>query len=213
MRALAKCPICGHENERICFTEWGIGVVEDYYTCRKCSYAEKMAYSPYLIAVRKGYPKKYKNKVKERDIKVLSKKDYCHIIEERDYKLLPFRIIDKIKSLIKRSDNMSNKLVKLFEDVDIYISADTKTKLEQIDKKDLAKYISVCNAFCMLSFAKQNTFTQTEILTTMRNAIGDDKFASEFMKVFSETGSEDTEKLICKMFNEMKECDASEQTK
>ena len=72
MRALAKCPICGHENERICFTEWGIGVVEDYYTCRKCSYAEKMAYSPYLIAVRKGYPKKYKNKVKERDIKVLS---------------------------------------------------------------------------------------------------------------------------------------------
>lgn len=108
---------------------------------------------------------------------------------------------------------MSNKLVKLFEDVDIYISADTKTKLEQIDKKDLAKYISVCNALCMLSFAKQNAFMQTEILTTMRNAIGDDKFASEFMKVFCETGSEDTEKLICKMFDEMKECDASEQTK
>ena len=104
MKALAKCPICGHENERICFTEWGIGVVEDYYACRKCSYAEKMAYSDYLIVIRKGYPKKYKNKVKERDIKVLSKKDYCHIIEERDYKLLPFRIIDRIKSLIVRSN-------------------------------------------------------------------------------------------------------------
>jgi len=102
MVEIEKCPICGHENERICFTEWGIGVVEDYYTCRKCSYAEKMVYSPYLIAVRKGYPKKYKNKVKERDIKVLSKKDYCHIIEERDYKLLPFRIIDKIRSLTKK---------------------------------------------------------------------------------------------------------------
>ena len=101
MVEIEKCPICGHENERMYFTE-SIGVVEDYYTCRKCSYAEKMTYSPYLIAVRKGYPKKYKNKVKERDIKVLSKKDYCHIIEERDYKLLPFRIIDKIRSLTKK---------------------------------------------------------------------------------------------------------------
>ena len=108
---------------------------------------------------------------------------------------------------------MSNKLVKLFEDVDIYISADTKTKLEQIDKKDLAKYILVCNALCMLSFSKQNAFVQTELLTIMRNAIVDDKSASKFMKAFYETGSEDTEKSICKLFNEMKECDASEQTK
>lgn len=101
MVEIEKCPICGHENERMYFME-SIGVVEDYYTCRKCSYAEKMAYSPYLIAVRKGYPRKYKSKIKERNIKVLSKKDYCHIIEERDYKLLPFRIIDKIRSLTKK---------------------------------------------------------------------------------------------------------------
>lgn len=49
-----KCPVCGESNERVVFSEAGIGTVEEYYNCDQCGYAEAMSYSPTVIFFRHG---------------------------------------------------------------------------------------------------------------------------------------------------------------
>ena len=41
------CPICGHELRHEQYTEFGIGVVEEYNNCSNCNYSYEYAYGNY----------------------------------------------------------------------------------------------------------------------------------------------------------------------
>ena len=76
----SKCPVCGTENTRAYITEFGIGMVEDYYTCDNCIYFNIMAYCRPIEGISQKFAKKYENEIKELDIEVMSDEDYSHII-------------------------------------------------------------------------------------------------------------------------------------
>ena len=70
MTYMQKCPVCGTLNERdIWYME--IGICEDHYFCRRCSYFSDMAYSSYYIGIGDDYPKEYEDKVRELGLKVV----------------------------------------------------------------------------------------------------------------------------------------------
>lgn len=99
----------------------------------------------------------------------------------------------------------NEKLVKLFEDVEVYISSTTKAQLEQINKEDLAKYIAAHNLAFLCSIIKMPLMDQARLKITIVNAMNGDIELSEFAKDFIEGSCANIEKQIDKLFKEMKE--------
>lgn len=51
MESIQNCYICGKQNIRQHWSEYGIGTVEDYYYCDECGYFYEMAYSPHYEGI------------------------------------------------------------------------------------------------------------------------------------------------------------------
>ena len=71
MISMQNCPVCGTLNERDVSTMFGIGICEDHYFCRRCSYFSDMAYSSYYVGIGDDYPKEYEDKVRELGLDVV----------------------------------------------------------------------------------------------------------------------------------------------
>ena len=71
MIKMQNCPVCGTLNERDISSIYEVGICEDHYFCRRCSYFCTMAYSPYYEGIGDDYPKEYEDKVRELGLNVV----------------------------------------------------------------------------------------------------------------------------------------------
>lgn len=69
------CPVCETENIETSYTDEH-GIVEEYYSCDKCTYFSIMAYSPTISGVCIKDYKKYKSNIDRNGIDVYLEDEY-----------------------------------------------------------------------------------------------------------------------------------------
>ena len=62
------CPVCGKDNKYTSYSEWGFGIVEQYYWCPRCTYFVNQCYSGVYEGISTDCPKEYLRRAEELEL-------------------------------------------------------------------------------------------------------------------------------------------------